>query len=120
MMTTTLELEAPAKERTWHMFCHLSALLGYLVPLGWLIGPFVIWQWKKNEMPSIEAHGREALNFHLSMMIWFFLAALSVFILIGIVILPVLGLLHLIFIIVATVKANDGRPYRYPMTIQFL
>jgi uncharacterized Tic20 family protein len=47
-------------------------------------------------------------------------AALMIFILIGIPILFVLVVLDVVLAIVAAVKASNGQPYRYPMTIRFL
>src|SRR6266516_1586873 len=56
--------------RTWNMLCHLSALCGFLgVPFGNVIGPLLVWQLKKNDVPSVEAHGKAALNFQLTVLI---------------------------------------------------
>lgn len=57
---------APGNEsqaRTWNMLCHLSALAGYIIPFGNILGPLLVWQIKKNEFPSVDEHGKAALNF---------------------------------------------------------
>ena len=38
------QLEPVKKDdRTWAMLCHLSALSGFIVPLGSVIGPLIVW-----------------------------------------------------------------------------
>jgi hypothetical protein len=108
------------QDRTWNMLCHLTALAGFFIPLGNFLGPFVIWLLKKNEIPSVDAHGRESLNFQISMLIYFVVAGLLVFVFIGIPLLIALGLAALICVIIASVKASNGVLYRYPLTIRFL
>jgi len=44
-------------ERTWGMFCHLSALAGYLIPFGHLIGPLFVWLIKRDEFPVVADQG---------------------------------------------------------------
>ena len=60
---------ANADARMWNMWCHLSALAGLFVPCGNVIGPLLIWQMKKAEFPSVEIHGKAALNFQLTVLI---------------------------------------------------
>lgn len=111
---------APSTANTWHMLCHLSALAGYIIPFGNLLGPFLVWQIKKNEIPSVEAHAKEALNFQLSLLLYCVIAGLLIFVLIGIPLLIAIGLFGLVMIIVATIKTNNGESYRYPLCIRFL
>ena len=59
----------PSQARTWDMLCHLSALAGYLIPFGNVIAPLIIWQTEKTEFPSVDAHGKEAVNFPISVLI---------------------------------------------------
>lgn len=104
----------------WAMICHLSALAGLIgIPFGNILGPLIIWLIKKDEMPSIDAHGREALNFQLSMTIYGVIAGVLVLVFIGVLLLAVLVVVNLVFVIIAGIKANEGELYRYPMTIQF-
>jgi uncharacterized protein len=131
--------------RTWHMWCHLSALAGFLIPFANLIGPLIIWQTKKNEIPSLDAHGKEAMNFQISVTIyWVITLVIDVVIfvfgavlaglmatfcccpagvLIWVLAIPLpLALIigSLVFEIMAGVKANNGILFRYPVTIRFL
>ena len=55
--------------RNWSMLCHLSALAGLFIPFGYIIGPLIVWQIKKSELPEIDPHGKESLNFQLTMLV---------------------------------------------------
>src|SRR4029453_8492665 len=113
-------------ERMWNMLCHLTALSGFVgVPFGNLLGPFLIWQIKKNEFPSVEAHAKESLNFQISLLIYLIGGSLVLVIpIVTIFLIPVLiiagGLTGIILSIIAGLKANNGEAYRYPLTIRFL
>jgi uncharacterized Tic20 family protein len=106
--------------RQWAFILHLSVLAGFLVPLAGLVVPFVIWQLKKDELPGIDAHGKNAVNWILSGMIYGVVSVLLVFVIIGIPMLMALGALGVVFPIIAGIKANDGELWKYPMSITFL
>ena len=115
-------LSAPITNvRSWNALCHASALLGVLVHFpGHLLGPLIVWLVKRDESPEIDAHGKEALNFQISMLIYNIVAAFFCLILIGFFFLAILWVLNAVFVIIAASKASDGEFYRYPMTIRFL
>jgi uncharacterized protein len=106
--------------RTWEMFAHLSALAGLLVPFGSFLGPFIIWQIKKNEFPSVEAHAKAALNFQLSCLIYGIVSALLIFLVIGFFLLVALCIFSLVCIIIATIKANNGESWKYPLSLTLI
>lgn len=121
--------------KMWSMLCHLSALSALIgVPFGNIIGPLLIWQIKKVEIPEMEEHGKEALNFQITATIVFLGLAVAVFIsgllsafVIGLPFLFLFGLLllvvtigWLVVTIIAAVKANEGELYRYPLTIRMI
>lgn len=60
----------PRQVRQTAMICHLAAFAGFLLPLGSLVGPLAMWLLKRDEDPFIDAHGREAVNFHLSLYLY--------------------------------------------------
>jgi len=108
------------------MWCHLSVLSAFFIPFGNLLGPFLVWQIKKNEVPSVEAHAKAALNFQLTVLIALVVGAAIGFILafvcVGYLFFPLVGLIGLcgiILPIIAGVRANDGVEYKYPYTIEF-
>ncbi len=114
-------------EKTWGMLAHLSALAGFIIPFGNIIGPLVIWLIKKNEMPFVDDQGKESLNFQITASIILFVASIVTFILtfvlIGLLLIPVLilaALAVLVFTIIGAVKANGGEAYRYPFSIKLI
>ncbi|HSE13600.1 MAG TPA: DUF4870 domain-containing protein [Rudaea sp.] len=109
-----------AEERQWALFAHLSALVGYIIPFGSIIGPLVIWQIKKNEMPFVDDQGKEALNFQITVAIIAIVCLVLVLILIGILLLWALAITNLVFIIIAALAANNGQAYRYPFAFRFI
>jgi uncharacterized Tic20 family protein len=113
---------APPKrdENLWAMFCHLSALAGFVIPLGNVIGPLVIWMVKKDEYALVADQGKEALNFQISMTIYYIVAIILIIVIIGILLLIGLAVFSLIMTIIAMVKANEGVAYRYPLCIRFI
>jgi len=103
------------------MACHLSALAGFVLPFGNVLGPLLVWQIKKNEIPAVEPHGKASLNFQLTVLIVTLIAGIIAFALsfvcIGFLLIPVVALLPvagMIFAVIAGIKANNGEPYRYP------
>jgi len=116
-----------SQTRTWNMLCHLSALAGYIIPFGNVLGPLLIWQIKKNEFPSVEEHGKAALNFQLTVLIALVVAGAAAillsFVCIGFLLIPVViavALCGLIFAIIAGIKANNGEAYRYPWSLTLI
>lgn len=102
------------------MFVHLSTLLGLVVPFGNIVAPLILWQVKKNEMPGIESHGKQATNFQISMTIYMVVAFMLWIVFIGMLLVPVLAILDIIFTVKAALAARDGKSYQYPLTIQFV
>lgn len=84
-----------------------------------LIAPLIIWLIKRDESPFVDRAGKNYLNFLLSYLIWVTVATIAIFIIIGIIILPILVLLNFIFTIVAAVKAYNGEDYLPPLSIRF-
>jgi uncharacterized Tic20 family protein len=110
-----------ANVRTWCAFIHASALLGVFIHFpGHLLPPLILWLIKRDESPELDAHGKEAVNFQISMLIYNAVAAFFCIVLVGFAFLAVLWLLNAIFVIIAAIQASDGKFYRYPMTIRFI
>lgn len=107
-------------DRTWALICHLSALAGYVIPLGNIFGPLIIWLVKRDQSWFVDDQGKEALNFQISLTIYLVISIVAILVLVGIALIPILAVAGLILIIVAAVKANEGIAYRYPMTIRFI
>jgi uncharacterized Tic20 family protein len=116
-----LSAPAIAHVRTWNAFCHASALLGILLHFpGHVLAPLIVWLAKRGDSPEIDAHGKESLNFQISMLIYNAIAAVFCLVLVGFFFLAVLWVLNAVFVIIASIQASDGKFYRYPMTIRFI
>src|SRR6202140_1508191 len=111
---------AAAEERNWAMGCHLSALLGCVVPFGNVIGPLLVWLLKKNESTLVDAEGKEALNFQISMSIYMMVSAILIIVVIGLPMLFGFAIADLVLTIIAAIKTSNGEHYRYPITLRFL
>ncbi|BCX49579.1 conserved hypothetical protein [Haloferula helveola] len=109
------------EERTLGMLCHLLGLLtGF-------IGPLILWLVKKDESAYINHHGKEALNFQLSELLYFFVLGSITFVLmfffIGLLLLPVLFVLWVLAVVASVLgctAANRGEWFRYPGSIRFI
>jgi len=109
------------QDRTWAMCCHLTALSACIgIPFGNIIGPLVIWLIKKDEITIVDEHGKESLNFQISLSIYSIVSFFLCFAFIGFILLPAILIAGFVFVIIATIKANKGEPYRYPLTIRFI
>ena len=94
---------------------HLSVFLG----VG-LILPLIIYLVKKDESEFVAFHAKEALNFHLSVLIYGIGCAILILVVIGAFLLMALGVAVLVLAIVAAIKSAAGEYYRYPLTIRFI
>ncbi len=109
-----------AEEQNWLMLCHLSALSMFFIPAGHLLGPLIIWLWKRAEIPAVDEAGKAALNFQLSMTIYFAISALLILALVGVFMIGLLLILEIVFVVMAAVRVSNGEMYDYPWTIRFL
>jgi uncharacterized Tic20 family protein len=128
-----VQIGPPGKEsnkdaRMWAMFCHLAGLCALLpiVPIiGGVLGPLVLWQVKKEEFDFVNDQGKEAVNFQISILLYSLIGSIVCGITcVGIPLIPfvlgIIGILDIVFLIIASIKANDGERYRYPLTIRFI
>jgi uncharacterized Tic20 family protein len=113
--------EVSKNARMWAMICHLTGLAGIIIPaVGNIVAPLIIWQIKKDEFPFVDEQGKEAVNFQISMTIYGLICIPLFFICVGPFLLAAVGIVDLVFLLIAAVKANNGRSYRYPLTIRFI
>lgn len=110
---TGSDLDKDAK--MWGMLCHLTAIAGIIIPFGNVIGPLVVWLIKKEEIPFVDEQGKESLNFQILVSIALLVCVALTFVCIGAILMPIVGIVALVFVIIAAVKANNGEHYRYPL-----
>lgn len=84
------------------------------------IGPLIIWLLKKDSSKYVDYHGREYLNFLISYVIYSVVAGLSILLLVGFVLLPIVCVSQIVFTIIAAVKAYEGTEYRIPFILRIL
>lgn len=109
-----------AEQRQTGMFLHLSQLLNFIIPLGGIVAPILIWQIKKDEMPVLDAHGKMVANWMISCLIYGVVSFILTFVLIGILGFIALAIMGVVFPIIGGIKANNGELWEYPLTIKFL
>ena len=111
--------------RNLAVVAHLSAFIGFTA-IPAFVGPLVIWLLKRDDDPFVAEHAREALNFNLSMLLYFVaLVALTIVTFgLGVVVLVPLLLVGapawLIATILGAVRAGDGERFSYPLSIPFV
>lgn len=112
--------EVDKDARLYGMLCHLLALLGLVgIPFGNILGPLVIWLIKKDTDPFVDDQGKESINFQITMTIAAIVLGLVTCFLAGLGALIVI-IFDLVMVIIATLKANEGVRYRYPVTLRLI
>lgn len=102
----------------WAVVAHLSALVAFLgIPSP--VGPAVVWMIKSDD-PVVVSAAKEAVNFNISFFIYGIVAFLTLFVLIGLLLLPAVVIAWLALVIIAGVRTANGEEYRYPLTIRFI
>lgn len=96
----------------------LAMLIFVLSFFTTVLGPLIIWLLKYNESPYIDYYGREYFNMAISYFIYSFIAGISVYLLIGFILLPIVIIMGFIFTIIAAIKAYQGTYYRIPFLIR--
>jgi len=110
------------KTDTYCMLLHLSQLLNYAsagVSFLGLVVPIVLWAIAKDKSPQVDQHGKIALNWQISYLIYFALSGVLCIAVIGFVLLPVVFILGIVFPIIGAIKANEGTAWKYPLSIPF-
>ena len=114
-------------DRTWGVLAHAAALAGFVIPLGSILGPLLVWASKKDESRFVAENARRALNFQVT---WLLLTLFGIAVLIvatttaGVAVPPDLFfvalawlLVPLVLIVIAIIRVSDGEVYRYPLDV---
>lgn len=110
---------ATPAERTYATFIHLSLLTVHL--LMPVVPALVMWLIKRHESPFIDDHGKEAVNFQISLLIYSVIGGLLVpFCFVGVPVLIATYVLGIAGMIMAALAANRGEYFRYPATIRLV
>lgn len=101
-------------ERTMAILAHLLSIF------FWIFPGLIIYLLKKDESSYVAEHAKEALNFQISLTIFYIISGVLMLVLIGILFFVILYFANIILCIIATVKANDNILYRYPFSIRLV
>ena len=108
------------QEHTMGMLAHLASFSGWIIPFGNIIGPLIIWLMKKDESEYVAYHGRESLNFQITLTLAYVVSGILILVLIGILLLPIVFIAGVVLSIIVAIKANEGVRYEYPFCIRFI
>lgn len=104
----------PGEEQGWGVALHLGGVF-----LSWLV-PLVVWLVFRERSRMIDDHGKEALNFQITLFIAYVVGGILTVILIGALIIFIAWVCAIVFGIMAAIAAYNRRPYRYPISIRFI
>ena len=109
----------PDQERLWAMLAHLLSFVAAYLFLGF-VAPLIVLLVFGPRSAYVRAHAVESLNFNLTWLLYGIVGVILAFLLIGIPILIALGIAYLVLVVIASVRANNGEFFRYPLTIRFI
>ena len=104
-------------ENTYCMLMHLSILL-YGSGFGIAV-PITLWAVNKDQSQVIDQHGKNIINFLISMFIYAVVSVALWVAIVGFFTLIAVAVVSIVFPIIAAVKANDGVYWEYPLCIRF-
>jgi len=107
-------------ENSYIAMMHVSQFAGILLPGLGFIAPVILWAMNKDTNANVNIAGKNIINFMISMLIYYAASGVLCCFVIGIPMLITLGIMHIVFVIIATIKANNGEKWRYPLTVNFL
>jgi uncharacterized Tic20 family protein len=107
-------------ENYYTALMHISQFAGVVVPGFGFAAPIILWVMNKDNNAKVDATGKHIINFMISMFIYYAISGVLCCFVIGFPMLIVLGIMQVVFIIIATIKANSGEAWKYPLTIDFL
>lgn len=107
------------EEKQFLMLMHLSQLAGIIIPLAGLVLPIIMWATNKDESKEVDRHGKVILNWLISSIIYFIVCTILMLVLIGFIGFFALVIMHLVFVIIGAIKANEGTLWPYPLSIPF-
>ncbi|HHA2859576.1 MULTISPECIES: DUF4870 domain-containing protein [Stenotrophomonas] len=108
--------DVPADQRTMALAAHLLGIFtGF-------IGALIIWLINKDDAGKafVTDQAKEALNFQITVTIAMVISIILMIVIIGGILAPIVGIINLVFCIIAAVKANNGEAYRYPFTLRLI
>ena len=100
---------SPSDTRMWSLFAHLGGIFFGFIP------SLIIYVIYKDRDPFIRRHATQALNFQIIMTIAYVISWMLTGLFIGFLLVPAVGIVVIVFSIMAAVAANKGEEYTYPL-----
>lgn len=116
-MEPPIVAQPSGQEKIWSILSHLSM---FFTPFVGIILPLVVYLSMRSESYYLATNAKEALNFHLSLIIYAICCVPLIFIVIGVPLLFLLWITSIVFAIIAAVKASDGECYHYPLALPLI
>jgi uncharacterized Tic20 family protein len=110
---------SPDQERLWGMLAHLLSFVAAYLALGF-VAPLVVLLVFGPRSAYVRAQAVESLNFNLSWLLYAVVGGILLIVVIGLLILIALGIAYVVLIVIASIRANNGELFRYPLTIRFV
>ena len=101
-------------EKTMGLLSHLLAIFFGFIP------PLIIWLVKKDDSRFASEHAKESLNFQITMIIAYVICFILFFLIVGIFLIWLVHIYRLVLCIIATIKTNEGKMYKYPLTLRLI
>ena len=109
------------EDRQLIVITHLSQLITLLVSGGSLIIPLIIWFTNKGKVHDMDRHGKNIVNFQLSLLVYALICIPLIFLLgLGIMLLICIGIISIVFPIINAIKSNNGESPTYPLSLNFI
>lgn len=108
------------EDRQLLVLTHLSQLIPLAIGFGSLLLPLIIWSVNKEKVYQMNEHGKNILNFQISILIYCLISIPLVFIGIGVLVLICLAIISVVFPIVNAIKASNGENPKYPLSLSFI
>ena len=109
------------QDRQLLVITHLSQLIMLVTGFGSLLLPLIIWATQKEKVSQMDVHGRNIINFQLSLIVYF-IVCIPMILLFGLGLLGfvALGIAAIIYPIVNAIRVGNGEAPKYPLSFHFL
>ena len=105
-----------SSHRLLAILCHAATFFG--APL---LVPLIIYLVSKKDESIVSVHAAEALNCHISFVLWALLCVpLTLLFGLGALLIGILAIVAFVLSIIAVVKAANDEVYRYPLTLRLV
>ena len=109
------------QDRQLIVITHLSQLVTLVTGFGSLILPLILWSVNKGKVYEMDEHGKNILNFQISLIIYSLICIPLILLLgLGIIGLIVLAIISIIFPIINAIKASNGEIPKYPLSLNII